>query len=481
MATSWPTSTATTCGPTRCSTRVRSATSADEQAAVELFCPVPQMVGGGTVHWQGWLPRFTAERLPAAQHRRRRTRAPRWPTGRSPMTSWSPTTTRSSGPSASRARPGRTRSRGGAAGATRARRCRMSRYAREVPPGLRGARLELVPHAAGRAVPAVQRPPADGHQRLRPAARRPDRHPVQRAQRLRPGRGRDRPLRPAAGLLRPRAHRSTSTAGVKGAVYEDADGDVVEQEADVVHPGLRRRGDRPAAAAVHSPAASRTGWPTAATWSAATSPSTSTAPRWAPSTTRSTPGPAAATSAPAASSSTSTTTRRGFVSGGHIAAAGVGIPLPINWRLPGRPDLGRRGQADRPRATSTTAWRSAMVRARHAAARQPGRPRRRVSSTPGACRSPGSPSSPHENDLTQGRFLIDRNAEILEAAGAKHGPEGLHRPDHRQLLAPARHHADGRRPGDARSSTAGAARTRSTTSSSSTAARSRPAPAPTRR
>ena len=23
------------------------------------FCPVPQMVGGGTVHWQGWLPRFT--------------------------------------------------------------------------------------------------------------------------------------------------------------------------------------------------------------------------------------------------------------------------------------------------------------------------------------------------------------------------------------------------------------------------------------
>jgi len=27
----------------------------------ELFCPVPQMVGGGTVHWQGWLPRFTED------------------------------------------------------------------------------------------------------------------------------------------------------------------------------------------------------------------------------------------------------------------------------------------------------------------------------------------------------------------------------------------------------------------------------------
>ena len=50
------------------------ADGADDEAEVELFCPVPQMVGGGTVHWQGWLPRFTAERLPAAQHRRRRAR-----------------------------------------------------------------------------------------------------------------------------------------------------------------------------------------------------------------------------------------------------------------------------------------------------------------------------------------------------------------------------------------------------------------------
>ena len=31
----------------------------NEKPRVELFCPVPQMVGGGTVHWQGWLPRFT--------------------------------------------------------------------------------------------------------------------------------------------------------------------------------------------------------------------------------------------------------------------------------------------------------------------------------------------------------------------------------------------------------------------------------------
>src|ERR1700759_1276142 len=33
--------------------------SADEEATINLFCPVPQRVGGGPVHWQGWLPRFT--------------------------------------------------------------------------------------------------------------------------------------------------------------------------------------------------------------------------------------------------------------------------------------------------------------------------------------------------------------------------------------------------------------------------------------
>ena len=34
-------------------------TSSAEEPRIDPFCPVPQMVGGGTVHWQGWLPRFT--------------------------------------------------------------------------------------------------------------------------------------------------------------------------------------------------------------------------------------------------------------------------------------------------------------------------------------------------------------------------------------------------------------------------------------
>ena len=55
MATNWPTSTGTTCGrPSAEPPHHRQ--SVDEEATVDLFCPVPQMVGGGTVHWQGWLP-----------------------------------------------------------------------------------------------------------------------------------------------------------------------------------------------------------------------------------------------------------------------------------------------------------------------------------------------------------------------------------------------------------------------------------------
>jgi choline dehydrogenase-like flavoprotein len=40
--------------------------------------------------------------------------------------------------------------------------------------------------------------------------------------------------------------------------------------------------------------------------------------------------------------------KRGFVGGCHIAAAGVGIPLPINWNLPDRPTWGAQAkQIDR--------------------------------------------------------------------------------------------------------------------------------------
>jgi choline dehydrogenase-like flavoprotein len=107
---------------------------------------------------------------------------------------------------------------------------------------------------------------------------------------------------------------------------------------------------------------------------------------------------------------------RGFVGGCHVASAGVGIPLPISFSLPDKPLWGQAAKdADRqyfnhtmavglvlhdlPQATNRVeldetvkdAWGLPVARITH---------------------------RPHPNDLAQGRWIIDRNAEILEAAGA---------------------------------------------------------------
>jgi choline dehydrogenase-like flavoprotein len=107
---------------------------------------------------------------------------------------------------------------------------------------------------------------------------------------------------------------------------------------------------------------------------------------------------------------------RGFAGGGHIASTGVGVPLPINWTMPGKPQWGAeakridREQFDHSMAVSmvlhdmpqhdnrvelddqvTDAWDLPVARIT---------------------------LKPHPNDLEQGRYLIDRAAEVLEAAGA---------------------------------------------------------------
>jgi choline dehydrogenase-like flavoprotein len=99
-----------------------------------------------------------------------------------------------------------------------------------------------------------------------------------------------------------------------------------------------------------------------------------------------------------------------------VASAGVGIPLPISFSLPDGPVWGQAAKdADRkyfnhtmavglvlhdlPQETNrvelddtvTDAWGLPVARITH---------------------------RPHPNDLAQGRWIIDRNAEILEAAGA---------------------------------------------------------------
>ena len=107
---------------------------------------------------------------------------------------------------------------------------------------------------------------------------------------------------------------------------------------------------------------------------------------------------------------------RGFAGGGHIACAGVGIPLPINWSLPNRPAWGAEAkQIDRDYFNHSMAV--AMV------VHDLPQHDNRVELDDTVTDAWGLPVAritiiAHENDLAMGRFLIDRNAEILEAAGA---------------------------------------------------------------
>ena len=108
---------------------------------------------------------------------------------------------------------------------------------------------------------------------------------------------------------------------------------------------------------------------------------------------------------------------RGFVSGGHIAAAGVGIPLPINWGLPGRPTWGAEAkQVDRDYFNHSMAVAMVLhdmpqhdnrVDLDDTVVDAWGLPVARITLTP------------HETDLAPGRFLVDSCGEILEAAGAR--------------------------------------------------------------
>jgi choline dehydrogenase-like flavoprotein len=107
---------------------------------------------------------------------------------------------------------------------------------------------------------------------------------------------------------------------------------------------------------------------------------------------------------------------RGFASGGHVACAGVGIPLPINWGLPDRPLWGSEAKRmDREYFNHSMAV--AMV------VHDMPQHDNRVDLDEKVTDAWGLPAAritlkPHPNDLAMGRWLIDRNAEILNAAGA---------------------------------------------------------------
>ena len=108
---------------------------------------------------------------------------------------------------------------------------------------------------------------------------------------------------------------------------------------------------------------------------------------------------------------------RGHISGGHVASAGVGIPLPINWRLPNAPAWGAAAKKN-DRDNFNHSMAVAMVL--HDMPQHDNR----VDLDDEVMDAWGLPVArvtltPHENDLKQGRFLIDRGGGILEAAGSK--------------------------------------------------------------
>ena len=388
-------------------------TSADEEPTIDLFCPVPQMVGGGTVHWQGWLPRFTEDdfRIRTVAGDVPGATLADWPITYAELEQYYTQVEWAFGVS-------------GQAGAnsfegprSRGYPCPplpVSRYAEKFHLGCHrlGWNSFPTPQAAlsrpfnGRPATVIS---AFAQQHGDPTGTRSSALNVFVPDALKTGRY---DLRPDSYV-----HEITvdGQGRARGAVYEDADGDVVEQEADVIILAcgavetsrlllLSRSGRFPNGLANGSDLVGRN--VTFHEYSAAVGVFDDPIYAWAGG------GYVSASSFQFYGHDD----RRGHVSGGHIAAAGVGIPLPINWSLPGRPAWGAEAKRiDREYFNHSMAV--AMV------VHDMPQHENRVDLDERVTDAWGLPVAritlkPHPNDLAQGRFLIDRNAEILEAAGA---------------------------------------------------------------
>jgi choline dehydrogenase-like flavoprotein len=389
-------------------------TAPDQKPRVELFCPVPQAVGGGTVHWQGWLPRFTendfrirtvAGDLPGAS-------LADWPISYEELepyydkVEWAFGVSGQAGANAFESR----RSRGYPCPPMP-----MSRYAQKFHQGCRRLRWNSfpTPQAAlsrpfnGRPATVVS---AFAQQHGDPTGTRSSALNVFVPDAVRTDRY---DLRPDSYV---RELTLDSAGRVKSAVYEDGDGSLFEQEADVFILAcgavetarlmlLSKSGRFPNGIANGSDLVGRN--VTFHEYSAAVGLFDDPIYAWAGG------GYVSASSFQFYEHDAS----RGFVGGGHIAAAGVGIPLPINWRLPGTPAWGAAAkQVDRDFFNHSMAV--AMV------VHDMPQHDNRVELDETVTDAWGLPVArislqPHKNDLDQGRFLIDRNAEILEAAGAR--------------------------------------------------------------
>lgn len=389
-------------------------TSSTEEARTELFCPVPQMVGGGTVHWQGWLPRFTENdfRLHSIVGDVPGATLVDWPISYAELEPYYTKVEWAFGVS-------------GQAGANAFESPRskgypcppmpMSRYAQKFHEGTSalGWNSFPTPQAAlsqpfnGRPATVVS---AFAQQHGDPTGTRSSALNVFVPDAVATGRY---DLRPESYV---REITLDERGRAKGAVYEDAAGDLFEQEADVVILAcgavetarlmlLSRSGRFPNGLANGSDLVGRN--VTFHEYSAAVGVFDDPVYAWAGG------GYVSASTFQFYEHDDS----HNFASGGHIAAAGVGIPLPINWGLPDQPSWGAEAKrVDREYFNRSMAV--AMV------VHDMPQHDNRVDLDDKVTDAWGLPVAritlrPHDNDLAMGRFLIDRNAEILEAAGAR--------------------------------------------------------------
>jgi choline dehydrogenase-like flavoprotein len=389
-------------------------TSAGEKASVDLFCPVPQMVGGGTVHWQGWLPRFAENdfRLRTIVGDLPGTSLADWPITYDDLEPYYTKVEWAFGVS-------------GQAGANKFEGPRskgypcppmpMSRYAEKFHRGCGalGWNSFPTPQAAlsqpynGRPATVVS---AFAQQHGDPTGTRSSALNVFVPDALATGRYDLRPDSYVRELVVDERGR------VRSAVYEDADGVVHEQEADVFVLAcgavesarlllLSRSARFPNGLANGSDLVGRN--VTFHEYSSAIGVFDDPIYAWAGG------GYVSASSFQFYEHDDS----RGFVSGGHIACAGVGIPLPINWSLPDRPLWGTDAKKMDQEFFNHSMAVSMVV---HDMPQHDNR----VDLDDEVVDAWGLPAAritlkPHDNDLAMGRFLVDRDAEILEAAGAK--------------------------------------------------------------
>ncbi|MBV9674520.1 MAG: GMC family oxidoreductase [Verrucomicrobia bacterium] len=388
--------------------------SADQEAKINLFCPVPQMVGGGTVHWQGWLPRFTENdfRLRSIVGDIPGTTLVDWPISYADLEPYYTAVEWAFGVS-------------GAGGVNKFEGFRSKEYPCPPLPATRyghkfhegcqnlGYNSFPTPMAAlsrpynGRPV-TVQS--AFAQQHGDPTGTRSSALSVFVPDALKTGRY---DLRPACYV-----HEITvdERGRCKSALYQDADGDFIEQEADIFILScgaiesarlllLSHSARFPHGLANGSDLVGRNA--TFHEFSAAVGVFEDPIYAWAGG------GYVAASSFQFYEHDEN----RGFASGCHIACAGVGIPLPINWSLPGRPAWGIEAKHidrdfynhsfaigmvvhDMPQHDNRVELDAKVKDAW-------GLPVARIT------------SKIHENDLKMGRWVIDHNAGIHEAAGAK--------------------------------------------------------------